>query len=145
MSQPYLEAQMTAYAKAQRPCEKMSGTDMCEIAKKLSADLVKSTAKHYAALKFASAVQVSDPQLASKGKALHEARCEGCHSNGGSDPADDAGILAGQWKPYLEASLQDFASGKRVQPAVMKSKTSGLSADEVHALSAFYASEGTRK
>ncbi len=54
---------MTNYQKAQRPCAKMNGTDMCEIAKKLSADQVKSTAAIFAAEKFVAAKQTPDAAL----------------------------------------------------------------------------------
>ncbi len=142
LSEPYLEAQMTNYQKAQRPCAKMNGTDMCEIAKKLSADQVKSIAGAFAAQKFVAAKQTPDPALVAKGKALQQSRCALCHSSGGGDPADDAGILAGQWQSYLEATLQSFVAGKRVQPDGMKKKTSQLSPDDIHALAAYYASGG---
>ncbi len=142
LSAPYLEAQMTNYQKAQRPCAKMNGTDMCEIAKKLSADQVKSTAAIFAAEKFVAAKQTPDAALVAKGKALHQSRCALCHSAGGGDPADDSGILAGQWQGYLEATLQSFAAGKRVQPDGMKKRTSQLSPDDIHALAAYYASGG---
>jgi sulfide dehydrogenase cytochrome subunit len=133
---------MANYQKGQRPCAKMNDTDMCEIAKKLSADQVESIAAAFAAQKFVAAKQTPDPALVAKGKALHQSRCGLCHSAGGGDPADDSGILAGQWQGYLDSTLQSFVAGKRVQPDGMKKKTSQLSADDVHALAAFYASAG---
>lgn len=150
MSGPYLEAQMAAYQKAQRPCPKLSDpklsdTDMCQEAKKLSVAQVKDIAAHYAGLKFVAAAQQVDAQLAAKGKALNSAHCDTCHSAGGSDPGDDAGILAGQWQPYLEATLKDYVSGKRTQPPNMKRWTSGLSGDDIRGLAAFYAGEGSKK
>jgi cytochrome subunit of sulfide dehydrogenase len=142
LSAPFLEAQMDNYQKAQRPCAKMNDTDMCEIAKKLSADQVKSIAAVFAAQKFVAAKQTPDPALVAKGKSLHQSRCGVCHSAAGGDPADDAGILAGQWQGYLDSTLQSFVAGKRVQPDGMKKKISQLSPDDVHALAAFYASAG---
>jgi len=44
---------------------------------------------------------------------IHEKGCEKCNSNDGSDSKDDAGILAGQWLPYLKATLTEFSSNKR--------------------------------
>jgi cytochrome subunit of sulfide dehydrogenase len=146
VSAPYLEAQMSAYQKGQRPCPKMkdpkkSDTDMCEVAKKLSAAQVKSVAAYYAGLKFAAASQTTDAGLAAKGKTLHDSKCDVCHSAGGSEPADDAGILAGQWKAYLQETMQDYVAGKRVAPDKMKHQMTALSADNVKALAEYYASE----
>jgi cytochrome subunit of sulfide dehydrogenase len=146
MSAPYLEAQVGAYQKGQRPCPKMadpkkSDTDMCQVAKKLSPAQVKSLAAYYAGLKFAAATQTTDAGLAAKGKGLHDAKCDVCHSDGGSEAADDAGILAGQWKAYLQATLQDYVAGKRTAPEKMKHQMTTLSPDNVKALAEYYAGE----
>jgi cytochrome subunit of sulfide dehydrogenase len=142
MSAPYLVAQMGAYQKSQRPCAKMSGTDMCEVAKKLTAAQIGSLSSYYAAQKFVPAAQSIDAALAAKGKALFGAHCALCHSDGGSQAADDAGILAGQWKSYLQTTLQDYVSGKRVQPDPMKRQTMSLAPADVKALAEYFASEG---
>ena len=144
MSEAYLEAQMSAYQKGQRPCAKMSGTDMCEVAKKAGSAQTKSTATYYASQKFVAAMQTIDAALAAKGKALHQAHCGVCHSSGGGEPADDAGILAGQWQAYLRSSLEEYAAGKRAQPDNMKRQMAQLSPEAIAALTAFYASEGSK-
>ncbi|HMK85395.1 MAG TPA: c-type cytochrome [Steroidobacteraceae bacterium] len=147
MSSPYLDAQMSAYQNGKRPCPKMSDpklsdSDMCEAAKKLTATQVSETSAYYAGQKFVPASQSIDAALAAKGKALHDAHCATCHSGGGSEAADDAGILAGQWKPYLQATLQDYTAGKRAQPDSMKRQMSRLSSADVNALAEYYASGG---
>ncbi len=146
MSAFYLEGQMQAYQKDQRPCAKTEAnkekTDMCEVAKKLSTAQVKEVATYYAAQKFVPAKQIVDAALAAKGKSLHAANCETCHTDGGSVADDDAGILAGQWKPYLQAMMKEYRDGKRIEPQKMKPKTAALSADDVNALVEFYASQG---
>ncbi len=144
MSGFYLEGQMDAYRKGQRPCEKMKKTDMCNIAKKLTPDQLKDTAKYFAAQKFVAAKQSIDTALAAKGKSIHDAHCEICHSDGGNEPADDAGILAGQWKPYMITTLTEYHDGKRIEPDKMKPQTSKLTAGDIKALAEFYASEGTK-
>jgi sulfide dehydrogenase cytochrome subunit len=146
MSAPYLEAQMNAYEKSQRPCPKLtdpkkSDTDMCEVAKKLTAVQIKSLSAYYAELKFVGASQAIDAALAAKGKALHDLKCEPCHSDGGSQASDDAGILAGQWKAYLQTTMQDYVSGKRAAPKDMKRHMSTLTPENVKALAEYYASE----
>lgn len=146
MSEFYLEGQMQAYQKDQRPCTRLKDdkTDMCEVAKKLSAAQVTEVATYFAGLKFAAAKQTVDSALAAKGKSLHAANCETCHTDGGSVPDDDAGILAGQWKPYLLTAMKEYHSGKRIEPKKMKPKTEPLSDDDVKALVEFYASEGAK-
>ena len=54
---------------------------------------------------------------------------------------DDAGILASQWLPYLQYSMEDFQADKRAMPKKMKKKVSKLSADEIEALLQFFASQ----
>lgn len=144
MSDAYLEAQMIAYQKGQRPCVKMPGADMCDIAKKLNAVQIKSIGGFFAAQKFVAAKQSISPALAARGKALHDAHCAVCHSSGGGEPADDAGILAGQWQGYLAATLQDYLAGKRAAPDPMKHQISTLSQADLQALAAYYASEGSK-
>lgn len=142
MSAFYLDGEMQAYQKNQRPCAKSGKTDMCEVAKKMAAEQTKEVDSYYAGQKFVAAKQTIDATLAAKGKSLHAANCEICHTNGGSVADDDAGILAGQWKPYLLATMNEYRGGKRVEPEKMKPKTAALSEDDVKALVEFYASEG---
>lgn len=144
MSEFYLEGQMQAYQKGQRPCAHSGKTDMCTIAKGMDSGQVKEASTYFSGLKFVAAKQTSDAALASKGKALHAASCEICHSDGGSQAADDAGILAGQWKPYLLSTLKEYHDGKRVMPDKMKPQISKLSDGDIAALAEFYASEGSK-
>lgn len=141
MSDFYLEGQMAAYQKGQRPCAHSGNTDMCAIAKAMTPAQIKESSAYFAAQKFAGAHQSVDAALAAKGKAIHEAHCEICHSDGGSESADDAGILAGQWKPYLLTTLGEYKGDKRVEPEKMKPQTSALSGDDIKALVEYYASE----
>ncbi|MDT0497838.1 c-type cytochrome [Algiphilus sp. W345] len=148
LSEFYLEGQMQAYQKGDRPCEKVKGddgqtADMCDIAKALTADQIAEIDAYFSSQDFVAADQTADAALAAKGKALHERRCEICHSDGGSFADDDAGLLAGQWKPYLQSMLVEYRSGKRVEPEKMKPQTSALSDDDIKALVEFYASETT--
>jgi sulfide dehydrogenase cytochrome subunit len=146
MSAFYLEGQMQAYQNQKRPCpqvdksDKSGKSDMCEVAKKLSAAQLKEVAAYFAGEKFVAAKQATDAALVAKGKALHEQRCESCHSEGGSVADDDAGILAGQWVPYLTESFKEFGEGKRGQPEKMKPKTEGLTEADFKALAEFYGS-----
>ena len=71
--------------------------------------------------------------------------CEDCHGkkgneDGGSSADDDAGILAGQWMPYLEDQFKEYASDKRPMPKKMKPKMEKLTDDDIKALIHYYGS-----
>ncbi len=104
-----------------------TSTVMNRIAKGYSEAEIKTIAKHFAELPFEAADQGSDAGQAKAGAKLHEAHCEKCHEDGGSSAEDDAGVLAGQWVPYLQYTMADFASGDRDMPKKMKKKM-----DEAH-------------
>ena len=133
-----------------RPCTEteykqgdMSGsaTTMCAVAADLSDDMIDELAAYYAEKTFVPAGQEFDAALAEAGKAIHEAECDRCHSEGGSNPEDEAGILAGQWMGYLEDTFAEYRAGEREQPKKMEEKLSTLSDDDVKALVHYYASQ----
>lgn len=149
MSAFYLDGEILAYQKGQRPCVKTKypkdpakpATDMCTIAKKLSPADSAAVDKYFAAQKFVPAKQAFDAKLAATGKQIHAEQCALCHTNGGSVEDDDAGILAGQWIPYLQETFQAYKSGKRIMPAQMKPKFDALTSAQENALIQYYASE----
>jgi sulfide dehydrogenase cytochrome subunit len=96
---------------------------------------------YYAGLPFVAAKQDFDAALAEAGKAVHEGNCDKCHSDGGANPEDEAGILAGNMMGYLEAQLADYRAGEREQPKKMEEKVSALTDDDVKALVNYYASQ----
>lgn len=133
-----------------RPCSEAAykqgdtsrpATTMCAVTANLSDEMIDSVAAYYFELPFVPATQDFDAALAAAGKAVHEAQCERCHSDGGSNPDDEASILAGQWMGYLEATFAEYNSGERSQPKAMKEKMDALSDDDVKALLHFYASQ----
>ncbi len=152
MSAFYLDGELQAYQKGLRPCPKTKipndaakpATDMCAIAKKLSPADATAIDKYLASQPFVPATQTFDPKAAAIGKQIHSEDCELCHTNGGSVADDDAGILAGQWAPYLQETFKEYISGKRVAPDKMKPKITALTPDKVNALVQFYASEGKK-
>ncbi|NNC67241.1 MAG: cytochrome c4 [Gammaproteobacteria bacterium] len=95
-------------------------TVMNRIAQGYTEEEIKILAKHFAELPFESAQQSVNADQAKTGAKLHETHCEKCHEEGGSSAEDDAGVLAGQWVPYLEYTMADFASGDRDMPKKMK-------------------------
>lgn len=114
--------------------------DMVSIVESLSESQIEQIAKYYSEIDFVRAEQPFDEVLAAKGKAIHQKGCESCHAEGGSDPFDEASILAGQQKGYLLATLQQFNQGKRSVDKKMDEAIKGLSADDLLALSEYYAS-----
>jgi sulfide dehydrogenase cytochrome subunit len=145
-----LEEYMFQYADAARPCRESKyrygdtsrpATDMCVVAKNLSEEEITELAAYYADLNFVAAQQEFDAALAAQGASIHKRDCEKCHTDGGSYKDDDAGRLAGQWAPYLQESLADYASGERpMMEEKMQQKLENLNAEEIAALIQYYAS-----
>ena len=140
ISEQYLLDSMAAYRDSKRPCPetkfragdtKRPKTDMCKVAAKLSADDTAKVAKHLAAEPFKKAKQPFDQGKVALGKKVHDTQCEKCHAEGGASPDDDAGILAGQWKPYLKETFAQYTKGARPQPDKMKVKFNALKPDEL--------------
>ena len=83
-------------------------------------------AGYFSTQKFVRMKQKTNRKLARKGKKLHKKYCEKCHEDGGRSSEDDAGILAGQWMPYLTYTLDDYMSGKREMTKKMKKKVNAM-------------------
>lgn len=148
-SAAYLEESLGRYKKKERHCpeatyhagpKKGQKTDMCQVAKDLSAADIKQLSQYYAGKKFVRAKQKFDPALAKKGKELHERSCEKCHSENGSVAKDDSGMLAGQWMPYLSEAMADFKGGKRPIDKKMKPKIEKMDKADFDALVNYYGS-----
>jgi sulfide dehydrogenase cytochrome subunit len=134
----------------ERPCSESEyrqgdtsrpATTMCDVLADIDDETIDEIAAYYFELPFVAAKQDFDAALAAAGKAKHEAECDRCHSEGGSNPDDEAGILAGQQMGYLEATFAQYMAGDREQPKKMQEKMDALSADDVKALVHFYASQ----
>jgi cytochrome subunit of sulfide dehydrogenase len=150
LSEQYLLDSMAAYRAKERPCPeskyragdtKRPKTTMCKIAADLGEAGTAKEAKEYAAKPFVRARQPFDAAKATLGKKVHDAQCEKCHSEGGALADDDAGILAGQWMPYLKDTFDQYAKGTRPQPEKMKVKLDALKPADVEALLHYYASQ----
>ena len=118
-----------------------AATTMCAVTADMSDDMIDEVAAYYAGKPFVAAKQEFDAALAEAGKAIHEAECDRCHSEGGANPEDDASILAGQQMGYLKDTFAEYRAGEREQPQKMEEKLSALSDDDVKALVNFYASQ----
>lgn len=142
LSEFYHADQLFFYRDGDRPCgaANADGQTMCTVAADLSDDDIDAIAAHFAEMAFAAAEQDFDAELAAAGEIIHERDCGMCHSDGGSNADDDAGILTGQWAGYLGQTFASYRSGEREMPAPMKKKIDALSDDDVKALVNFYAS-----
>ncbi|HDK37389.1 MAG TPA: cytochrome c4 [Thiolapillus brandeum] len=117
-SKDYIIEVMEYYASGER-----ASTIMGRIAKGYTKDEIKAMAEFFSKQKFVPAKgQKFDAKLAKKGAKLHDKYCEKCHAEGGTSSEDDAGILAGQWTPYLKYTLADMQAGKSHVPKKMKKK-----------------------
>lgn len=117
-----------------------AATTMCAIAADLSEDDIDELAAAYAEMPYVKAAQEFDADKAVAGKTLHDQHCDRCHSEAGTNPDDEAGMLGGQQMGYLRNEFAAFADGSREQPGKMQEKLEPLSADEVEALVHYYGS-----
>jgi cytochrome subunit of sulfide dehydrogenase len=116
-------------------------TDMKKIVANLSDEQISEIANFYAKKPFVAAKQAFNSALVADGLKVHELKCQKCHNQGGSDPDDDSGILAGQHSQYLRQSMKHYLDGSREMDKKMKQKTDQLKDGEWQALIAYYASQ----
>lgn len=145
-----LEDYLLTYRDRARPCHESSyrdgdtdrpATSMCEIAEQLAEDEITAISEFYAAKPFVAATQEFDAGQAAAGARIHRRDCEKCHTDNASNPEDDAGIMAGQWMPYLRQMFEDYSSGEReMAEEKMREKFDELSAEQVDQLIHFYGS-----
>ncbi|MEN9434553.1 MAG: hypothetical protein RLZZ422_2142 [Pseudomonadota bacterium] len=115
LSQTYLSQVLNDYKTGKRASLVMS-----RIAKGYSADEINLIAEYYSKQPFTAGEQTTDAGKVQRGQALHTQYCASCHITGGKDGALTGARLAGQWKPYMERTLVDYAQN-RSQP-----NTSGM-------------------
>ncbi len=113
---------------------------MCAVAAKLSDDDIDALAAAYAELPYVKMKQDFDATLAAAGKAIHDEHCDKCHSEAGTNPDDEAGMMGGQPMGYLRSSFKEFAADARWQPKKMKEKMDMLSEADFEALAHYYGS-----
>lgn len=118
-----------------------AATTMCDVTADLSDDQIDEIAAYYAEKPFVAAKQDFDADKAAAGKAVHEAECDRCHSDGGTNVDDEASILGGQWAGYLKDTFAEYRSGERDQPKKMAEKLDPLSDADIEALIHYYASQ----
>lgn len=135
---------LKAFKQKSRPCRTVSiqgrTDDMCRVAAALSEAQVMSLAEHYSKLAYVKMNQPVDTAESAAGMAIAQRECSICHTKGGTDPTDDAGLLGGQPLGWLKNAIADMKNAKSPQPKMMRDKTSKLSDADVTALAEYYAS-----
>lgn len=130
----YVVSALKTYQAGERPHASMQGN-----AASLSPDDMEDIAAYVSAFR---SITVSLPQegdiQAGKAKA---AACAGCHGEDGNSVVGSGfPRLAGQYQSYLTRTLLDYKSGKR-KNAIMNGVSGALTEQDIHNLSAFYASQ----
>ena len=120
-------------------------TDMAEIVKTLNADDKKDLAGFFSRQAFKPHPQTADTAMADEGAKIHDEKCEKCHSDGGANASDDAAILGGQWRDYLEKGFERLTSGERPMPDKMRKRFEKLTEGEKKQLIEYYVSGGGKK
>lgn len=149
-SATFIEYSLYAYLDDMRPAIESKyrmgdtdrpATDMKKVAQNLSEEQILEVAEYFSKLPFVPAKQDFDPKWAEVGKKIHDRSCKKCHEDGGSSAADDSGILAGQWTPYLEETIKHIIDGSRKVDKKMMQKMEGLTDKHWQALLHYYASQ----
>ncbi|MBT8101909.1 MAG: c-type cytochrome [Gammaproteobacteria bacterium] len=137
------------YKDEERPCADSKyrhgdtsrpATTMCAIAADLSEDDIDALAAAYAEMEYVRVKQDFDAALAAAGEAVHNEHCDMCHSDAGTNPDDEAGMLGGQPMGFLRNSFKEFLADTRGQPKKMKEKMDLLSEADLEALAHYYGS-----
>ena len=108
MSKAYFIETMEAYQSGERP-----STIMTRIAKGYSKKEIELMADFFSKQAIVRHTQTYDAKAVKLGNKLHKKYCKKCHEDNGASANDDAGILAGQWQPFLRFTMEDYTSGKR--------------------------------
>jgi cytochrome c-type protein NapC len=146
LSHFYFVETMKSYRKGDRPSEKFKPeghdeTDMKTVLAGISDQEVEALAEYFEGQDFEPREQDFDSKLAKKGKLPYRKHCKKCHSENGSEPSDDAGILAGQSTPYLKAQLNYFIEGTRTQDDKMALAMKKLKEGDLEKLLNFFAQQ----
>jgi sulfide dehydrogenase cytochrome subunit len=116
-------------------------TIMNRIAKGYTDEQIEAMAVYFAEMPVYKADVPHDASKAKAGFAIYDKGCAKCHDEGGALPDDDAGILAGQWLPWLQYSMDDFKAGHREMPKKMKKQVDKLSDAELESVLHYFASQ----
>ena len=115
-------------------------TNMIKISKNLKEDEIEALSFYFSEQTFKIEKQNFTEKLVETGKQLHLDLCNDCHVDLGTSSDDDAPILAGQWKVYLDEQFKQYSNREREMPRRMKRKFRKLDDNDKEALLEFYSS-----
>lgn len=117
-------------------------TTMCKVTAALDDADIEAVSKYYESQTFVSAKQPFDESKVAAGAEVQKkGHCDMCHADGGRLSNGKVPILAGQWTPYLEATMHEIKEGTRKVPKIVKVGVQSFSEEELDALLHFYASQ----
>ena len=103
--------------------EKRPATIMGRIAKGYTEEDFKVMADYFVKQPIIRYSQSVNAEKVKAGRKYHQKYCEKCHAkNGYQESEEGSSILAGQWMPYLQFSLNDYYTGVRKMPKKMKKR-----------------------
>jgi sulfide dehydrogenase cytochrome subunit len=137
LTRDYMVVALQAYRDGSRTCGRSK--IKCKMAGKWSDEMIDASAAHFAIMPRVPPPQEFDPELAKKGRVIHETQCAGCHT-GGVASDQEGGTLEAQWRDYLEYALGQYENGGRTQPDAMQSALTALDSEQRNALLHYYAS-----
>lgn len=134
---PYLEAVMKEFRDGSR-----HSTAMGRLLKGYNDEELAALAKFYERKLWVKSGETSAAALTTKGAKLHADRCAGCHGDKADKTFQRMPRLAGQRTDFIELELSKYAEKSLKAPSkVMRNMVKGLSAEDLHALAAFYGSQ----
>jgi sulfide dehydrogenase cytochrome subunit len=118
-----------------------SSVVMADLLRAYSDEKIAALARLFAAAKWSSVKVRTEAALVKKGGELHQAKCAICHGQGGSKAEGMTPRLAGQNPFYLEAQLLGAKETRNKVPnKMMREVARDLAAEDIRALSQYYAS-----
>ncbi len=148
-SEDYFSQSLEMYLRRERPCveteyrvgrRKGLKTDMCKIVQGMREKDIEMMGQYFSRQKFVRTPQKYDAELAKKGEAIHMSRCDECHSDAGTLPSDNAGILGGQKMSYLREQIRFVRDGQRYTSRKMRLLLEALDEEELEAVVNYYGS-----
>jgi sulfide dehydrogenase cytochrome subunit len=133
----YLKKVMLEWKRGERHSD-----TMVDMIKDYSDEQIVALAAHYGRKPWTPVPQKLDPNLVRLGREASR-RCAGCHGDTGVSRDGETPKVNGQWAEYLEDDILKIRDGqiKLADPRIVKA-VKKLSAEEIKAVAAFYASQG---
>jgi sulfide dehydrogenase cytochrome subunit len=116
-------------------------TIMGRIAKGYTTLELREMADYFAGVPWKDQHSPAPEATIAEGEALHDEFCAECHDDGGQYQDKEIPRLKGQLQPYLLMRMEDYQQESKglLQPPKMRKRLEALTAQEISALSFYYA------